>query len=229
MLQASLTPSTVAAGVVPDVGGNLLLASRPVGGEQYPPPRSPKECGFDEVVTQHLATQRRTSAENRKLGMLQEWTQPNDGIVTPVIPCIAIPERSAGREHRAIESPSELDDTAEQGFLQCGHRHRLNQADVRIRLHQSDQVENGRPGHQRVGVKHDHQVVAIPASPTELRDVPRLATDVPIPTTVVEGYIRTIRLQRPPFILFAARDLVIPGVTQHVDVDEPSTPDRTTN
>ena len=93
VLQVALGPASVACGVVDHVGRHFLPASAHVGRQPDLVAGAAHECGFDKVVAEDLAAERRLARQRRQIAELGELAQPQDGVVAPVVAFAELPVR----------------------------------------------------------------------------------------------------------------------------------------
>src|SRR3954447_22902933 len=115
VLEVALRPAPVTGCVVDDVGRHFLPASGHIGSQPDLVAGPAHEGGFDEIVTENLATERWLARQLRQGAELGELAQPQDGIVPPVVAFTELPVNEAVCQHGAVETGGELDEAREQG------------------------------------------------------------------------------------------------------------------
>ena len=94
--------------------------------------------------------------------------------MAPVIAKALRPKIQAGDENRRVKAVGKLLDAAKQRLGVDQRRHGLDQADVRMRLHQFHQVHQRFAAHDAVGVEHHEVAVAAPPGAQKIADVAAL-------------------------------------------------------
>ena len=163
VLQIALTPAAVAPRVFDDSLRALLVTALQVVGKPNPPVFPRQQRRFDKIVAENLAAVRAASGQLRQIAKLHERFGADEGVVSPVISKIERPIIQSGDEHGRVKPVGELLDAAEERFGVHQRRHRLNQPDARMRLHQFHQVHSRLSAHDAVGVaNHEVAVTAAP-------------------------------------------------------------------
>ena len=85
-----------------------------------------------------------------------------------------MPEVRASHEKRTIHSGGELLDATEKAVSQDHLRRRLDDSNRAILFHQLHQSDHGGPGHDTVGVQHNHVAVVGSPTPAKVSHVPTL-------------------------------------------------------
>ena len=185
VLQIALCPAAVANGDVDQRRRRLFPGTDAVGGHAHLPSGAPHERRLDEVVREHVAAERLAALELGQAAALRKCRDANDGVVAPVIAAVAGPGRQTSRDDRAVDAGGELLQPAEKGVRTDEPRRRLQDPQLRVRVHHLHQSQQRRCVDQAVGVEHDHVVVAPAPARDEFLDIARLAGDVapapPIP------------------------------------------------
>ena len=75
---------------------------------------SPHQRRFDLVVAEDMPLLLAVSGQHRQLAMLDERFEPQDGVVPPIRPAIALPPRAADRVGAHAKPHAELKDAGEQ-------------------------------------------------------------------------------------------------------------------
>ena len=220
VLQAALAPAPVAAGVVHDVAGRLLVA--PVRERQQVdvPAGAPHQRRLHEVVAQDGAAERRAARQHRQAAMRAERRDADDGVVAPVVGRVGLPPRLPRRQQRAVQAAGKLDETAEQRRPPRRQRHGLDQAGLRVHLHRAHQRQQRRAGHDAVGVEHHHAVVTRAPAPAEVGNVARLAAAVGGAAAVVHpGGASNPAAERGPGGLLGRGDRRVGRIAQQVQIE----------
>src|SRR5215469_7972054 len=122
VLQVALRPAPVASRIVDDVRGDFLPAAAELGELANLVASTAHKGGFDEIVAENVATERRPSTQARQPAVSRKRLQPDDGVVTPVVALAELPERQPAGEHRALQPRAELDEAREQALAPDRHR-----------------------------------------------------------------------------------------------------------
>ena len=85
VLEAALTPATIALRVVEDIARYLFEAPADLREKVHVPAGSTQQGGLDEVMTQDRPPEGRAPREDGQSTVRGERRQPNDGIVPPVV------------------------------------------------------------------------------------------------------------------------------------------------
>ncbi len=151
----------------------------------------------------------------------------DDRIVAPVRTGIALPPRAARRVRTHAVPHAELEDSRERAGRRQADDQRLQDAQARIAFHQADHAQDRRPGHDAVGVEHDHVFVRAAAPLAEIADVAGLEPGVAAASAIVEPARPPVRaLPGGEQRAFARRQPVVPAVAQHKDVESVAQPGR---
>ena len=117
--------------------------------------------------------------------MTDEWRDPDDRVVAPVIRLAQLPEVQARGEQRPVDAGGELLHARVQRLPPGGLWRRLDDAGGRVRLHQAHQRRDAVAAHDTVRIQDDHVSVLAAPAPTEIRDVPALPLDA-MPAPAIE-------------------------------------------
>ena len=126
---------------------------------------------LDLVVAEDMAVAVPVSGQDRQLAMRDERRKPQDRVVAPIGPAIALPPGAADGVGAHAEPHAELEDAREGAGRRQADDQPLQNAEPRIGLHDADEPQHGVGGHEAVGVeRHGELVVAAPAL-AEVADV----------------------------------------------------------
>src|SRR5690606_35863396 len=114
----------------------------------------------------------------RQTARLRERGDANDCIVAPIVAFAPGPRSHAACDERAIDTSGKLLQAREQARAPNEERNGLEDAESRLRLHASDELDHRFRGHQAVRVQDDHVVVTTAPALHELLDVAGLAPGV---------------------------------------------------
>ena len=103
--------------------------------------------------------------------ILRKGADANDGVVAPVIALGAVPPRDPRGQQRAIQPSCELLPARKQRFRVDDDRQRLNQRDLRMRLHGGSEANDAIAGHQTVGVQDQHALIVGAEPPDPVLDI----------------------------------------------------------
>src|SRR4051794_34521498 len=109
--------------------------------------------------------------------MLYERRDPDDRVMPPVRPAVALPPGTADRVGPHAVAHAELEDPRERARARQPYDQLLQDADLRVRLHGLGQPHDRGTGHHAVGVEHQQEVEV---APTPLKEVPKVAGLVPV-------------------------------------------------
>src|SRR5689334_2597660 len=109
--------------------------------------------------------------------MLHKGFNAYDRIVAPVMGLSELPKMKAGGKQRPVHASGKLLKPRMQGFTSDRHRHRLDNAGIRIGFHQLHQARDAVTRHDAVRVKYDHVTVVLTPAPAKVGDVAAFALD----------------------------------------------------
>ena len=171
-------------------------------------------------MAQNLAAEGRRSRQSRQGAILREGAQPQDGIVAPVVALAELPESQAVRQHRAVESNRKLQQACEQRLAAGQQRQCLDDADIRVRVHQLRQRHQRLAGHDAVRIEHDHVVVSAAPVAHELGDIAGFSPDIVAAPAVEQtaGGAASCHQRRPGRDLCTG-NLAIARIGQDVEIE----------
>ena len=181
---------------------------------------APHQHRFDLIVAEDVAVDERALAENRQVAVHHERRDPDDGVVTPVGPAVALPPGAADGVGAHAETHAELED-ARKG---AGRRHAddqaLQDAELRIGLHDAHETQHGIGGHQAVGVQRQGEVMLLAPAVAEVADVAGLEAGIHFAAAIGERNAAAPgvrQLREMPALDGGMRKVA--GVAQHIDVE----------
>ena len=122
------------------------------------------ERRLDLIVAEHMAAERRLARQDGQIALLGERLDAHDRVVAPERAAIADPPGLAHGVGAHAVAHAELEDARERRLRRHADDERLQDADLRMRLHHAHELDDGGAGHDAVGVERQHQfVVAAPA------------------------------------------------------------------
>src|SRR5262245_39684428 len=110
-----------------------------------------------------------------------------DDCIVAIVDAVATrPECETGGLDRPVKPACELQDAGERGFSIGRQRRRLDDADIRMCVHETHEPDKGVAGHNAVRVEHDY--IAVVASPAldEILDVAGFASDIPLAAAIID-------------------------------------------
>ena len=171
-------------------------------------------------MAQDGTAQWRTAAQHGQVTVIGKCPYPDDGVVAPVVSRVGLPEALAGRQHRTVETASELHQSTEEGGAAGRYRYRLDQAGAWIGFHGAHQFDHRRPAHDAVGIQYHHEIVVSTPALTEVRNVTGLTTEVRGAASIIHaGRTTELLEQGRPCGLLGPGDGRIGGVAQQVGVE----------
>ena len=218
--QVAVAPAAVALELVQQVWRQLFIAARQVVGDPHAPAGTAHQRGFDEVVRKDCTGERALARQRRQGAVLDERLHADDRVMAPVVRLAQLPEVQAGGEQRAVHAGGELLHARIQGIHARGFRPGLDDAGVRVGLHQAHQAAQALAAHDAVGVEHDHVLVLATPTTAEVVEVAALALH-PAPTAAVEDAAKAFGFAAhvQPGLLFSHGDVGVVGVAEHEEVE----------
>ena len=104
--------------------------------------------------------------------MRHERCDPDQRVVAPVGPAIALPPGAADGIGAHAVAHAELEDARERADIRQADDQLLQDADLGVTLHDPDQADDRRTRHHAVGVQHEH---VIEAAALTLQEFPEIA------------------------------------------------------
>ncbi|MNO76991.1 hypothetical protein D3C76_680860 [compost metagenome] len=218
--QVAVAPAAVALELVEQVRRQFFVAARQVVGDPHAPAGTAHQRGFDEVVGEDGPGERALARQRRQGAVLDERLHADDRVVAPVVRLAQLPEVQAGGEQRAVHTGGELLHARIQG-VHAGRLGRgLDDAGVRVGLHQAHQAAQALAAHDAVGVEHDHVLVLAAPATAEVVEVAALALH-PAPTAAVEDAAEAFGFAAhvQPGLLLGHGDVGVVGVAEHEEVE----------
>ena len=168
----ALAPALVAAEKFDQRRRVLLPAEVLLGQHAHVVAGAPHQRRLDLVVAQHMAAEHAAARQLRDVAMRDERRDADDGVVAPVGAAIALPPGRADGPGAHAEPHAELEEARERAGRGQADDEALQNAELRIGLHDAHQAQDRRRGHEAVGVERDGEfVLAAPA----LAEVPEVA------------------------------------------------------
>ena len=178
VLHVALAPAKIAVDELEQRRRILLEARAFLRQHAHLIPGAPHQHRFDLVVAQHVPGNERTLAEHREMAMGHERREPDDRVVTPVRPAVGLPPGAADGVGAHAEPHAELEDARKCAGRRHADDQALQDAELRIGLHDAHEAQHGLGGHQAVGVEHQRVVVLIAPAVAEVTDVAGLEAGV---------------------------------------------------
>src|SRR4051794_13052819 len=141
---------------------------------------------LDLVVTQYITADQRALRQRRQLAMRDERRQSDDGIVAPVGAAVALPPRAADRVGAHAEPHAELENARERAARRYPGDEALQNAELRISLHDAHEANNALRSHQAVGVEDDRKIVLRAPALAEIADVAGLEAGISLASAVTD-------------------------------------------
>ena len=104
--------------------------------------------------------------------------EPDDGVVAPIGPAIALPPGAADGVGAHAEPHAELEDAREGAGRGQPDDEALQDAELRVGLHDAHQPQHRIRGHQAVGIEHDREFVLRAPALAEIADVAGLEAGI---------------------------------------------------
>jgi len=218
--QVTVAPAAVALELVEQVRRQFFVAARQVIGNPHAPAGTAHQRSFDEVVGKDGAGERTFARQRGQGTVLDERLHTDDRVMAPVVRFAQLPEVQAGGEQRAVHASGELLHARIQGVHARGFRPGLDDAGVRVGLHQAHQAAQALATHNAVGVEHDHVLVLTTPATAEVVEVAALALHTATAAAVEDtakalGFAAHVQ----PGLLLGHGDVGVVGVAEHEEVE----------
>ena len=194
MLQISLAPAPVALQLIDERRRHLFIASREIIRQPDSPAGPAHQSGFHKIMAQYGAAQGRLAGKLRQPAILHKRVDADDGIVPEVLGVPELPEMKTGRQDGTVHMVGKLLQPGDKRFAVYRPGNRLQNPDIRPRLHGGDHSYNRFARHDAVGVEHNHIAVAAPPTAAKIGDVAAFAlqirSSIPVENTLkpIEPY-----------------------------------------
>src|SRR5215213_10639843 len=120
------------------------------------------------------AAYERALRQRRQLAMRDERRQPDDSVMPPVGPAIALPPSAADRVGAHAKAHPKLKDARKSAARGQASDKALQNAELRIGLHDAYEANDAIRSHQTVGVEDDREILLRAPTLTKVADVPGL-------------------------------------------------------
>ncbi len=180
---------------------------------------APHQHGFDLVVAQHFTAEDRVGRKRRQMAMLEKRRDAEDAVMSPIGPAIALPPGCAGRVGAHAEPHAELEQAREgAGRGQADHQ-TLQNAELRIGLHDAHETQHRFRRHEAVGIERDRKFVLCAPALAEVADIAGLETGILLAAAIGDANAAAPRgCERSELLVFGGRHGGIAGVAQDVDM-----------
>src|SRR5215213_7518863 len=118
--------------------------------------------------------------------MRDERRQADNGVVTPIGPAVALPPRAADRIGAHAEAHAELEDARKRVARWQAGDETLQDAELRIGLHDAHDANDALHSHQAVGIEDDRKIVLRAPALAEIADVAGLKSGIPLASAVAD-------------------------------------------
>ena len=220
VLEVALAPAAIALGAVDHRGRALLEAAVEIVGKPHAPAGPGHQRGLDEVVAEDAPAERLRAGQVGQAAMLHELRGADHRVVSPEIAFALLPVVQAGEEHRAVEPVGELLEAGEERLAPDQPRHALQDAHLRVALHQLHHPDQRAAGHDAVGVEHGEVAVLAAPAAEEVGHVAALLV-YPLPALAVEDAAEAAHLlaQLHPGELLLDPFVGVGGVAEDEEVE----------
>ena len=185
VLDVALRPAPVADGMV-DHGRRELLVAPLDHHHVHGPAAAAEQRRLDHVVAHDMAAEGAAPLQLRKPAALREGAGAQDRIMAPEARLSTRPPEQARRRDGAVEPARELLPALEDARRADHRRHRLQEPDARMRVHDRGEQRDRPPAHQAVGVEHQHIFIGPAEAAYPFGDVAGLARDVLVAPAVID-------------------------------------------
>ena len=189
MLQIALTPAAIAQRVIDHRRGCFFKAAVIIGQQVDAPAGAAHQRRLDEIMTQHQTAEGWPTGQMGQAGMPGKRAQANDGVVAPVVAVAEIPPGQARCQHRPVTGTGELMGTREQRIAIHQPWNGLDDAGVRIGLHEAREAHHRVTAHHAVGIEHQHLLIVPAPAATEFGEIASLARGVLVAAAIEEPAI----------------------------------------
>src|SRR3569833_590588 len=149
--------------------------------------------------------------------MRDERLQPQYRVVTPILSAIALPPCAPDGVGAQTEPHAKLKDAREGAGGRKPYDQALKNAEIGIRLHDSNQAENGIGGHEAVGVERHREIMLAAPAVAKLPNIAGLVACVNDASSVRDRHpIGPPRAQGSETSLLAAYDARIAAVAKNI-------------
>ena len=189
MLQIALAPAPVAQDVIYQGGWCLLKRSPQTRQKPHPPPGTAQQAGLDKIMAHdHLVTAPKARAQRRQPGAGGKGLDPHNGIVAPVVALKPGPAGQTFGQSQAVYAIGKLLHATKNGLRPDELRKALDQTGAGIARQRIRQTGNSPPGHQTVGIQHQHGLVARAPAAQPIADIAHLAAGVQSAAAIIERH-----------------------------------------
>src|SRR5262245_27446065 len=110
--------------------------------------------------------------------MRDEWSEPQNRVVTPIGPAITLPPRAADGVRAHAESHAKLEDAGKRAGRRQAHDESLENPQFGICLHYPNERQDGLSSHKTIGIQRDGKFVFVAPLLAEIANVTRLVAGV---------------------------------------------------
>ena len=186
VLQVALAPAAVAQDVIDQRLRGFLVAALDARQEAHPPAATAQKARLDEIVAHDQPLASAGAAQMRQAGAGGKGAGADDRVVAPVIALLPAPAGHALGEGGAIDAIGELLHPGKDRLRADQVGKALDQPGAGIAGHGIGQPRDGPPGHQAVGIEHQHRRPLATPARHPVGDVADLAVGVLRPAAVIE-------------------------------------------
>src|SRR3569833_165431 len=156
----------------------FLVAADQFGFEPYLVTGTAHVGGLDEVVAHDGAAEQTERRQAAQPAILHERRGADQRNVPPVRGPAQLQSGEPCRDDRTVSAARELLQTSERRARIDDGASGLQNADLRLALHEIDHAQQRRAAHQAVGVQHHEVAVTAAPAPQEVRDVAALVAQM---------------------------------------------------
>ena len=199
VLEIARAPAAVAGEHVAEIRRTFLVAARFVVGDPDPVPGAAHQRGFNGVMAEDVALAGIGHGQQRQVAIFDERRDADDGVVAPVGAGRHLRHAAALRKKAAVDFAGKLQHAPKQRTAEYHVWLRLDDAGGGVGLHRADEPDERGPGHDAIGVEHDHVAVSLAPTAAKICDISALAVDA-MAALPVEDFSESIerRAQREP-------------------------------
>ena len=174
VLQVALAPALVAADELDQRRRVLLPAEILLRQHAHLVAGAPHQRRLDLVVAQHMAAEHAVAGQRRDVAMRDERREPDRRVVAPIRAAVGLPPGAADGPGAHAEPHAELEDARERAGRRQADHQPLQDAELRIGLHDAHEAQDRGRGHEAVGVERDREFVLMPQRWQKSQKLPAL-------------------------------------------------------
>ena len=227
VLQITLAPAAVALQLGQQIRRLLLVAAHQVGHQPDGKTGAAHQRGLNKIMRHDAARHAASALDVGQCAMLHERLDADDRVVAPVVRLAHLPELHAQCEQAASNARRKLLRACVQSDVADGLGGGLDDAGLRVGLHQLDHRDQAVAAHHAVGVEHHHIAVILAPAAAKVGHIAGLAVGAAFAQAVVHLDLRLVGLQRQlaaqvfPGGAFGLLYRQVAGVRQHKHIKSP--------